>query len=92
MDTPTERSEAEDVRGSGVSTSSSDEFDFYPLLSPPNVEEEVEKDDSAPQWPLPPLFLKLVCSINNEERGGSPRETTTEGLPLCLSKQLRDYM
>ena len=70
-------------------STSSDEFgmDFHPLLSPPNVEEgEGEKESSSSQWPLAPLFLKLMCRVRDEEGGGKSQVTAVEGLPLCLSK------
>ena len=88
--TATEKSDTEDIHES----SSSDEFgmDFYPLLSPPNVEmEEEEKENSSSRWPLAPLFLKLMCSIRDEESGGEPQVTTMDGLPLCLSELYCNY-
>ena len=61
-------------------------MDFYPLLSPPNVEEDGEKERSSSRWPPAPLFLKLMCRVRDEEGGGESEVTTVEGLPLCLSE------
>ena len=73
-------------------SSSSDEFgmDFHPLLSPPNVEEGGEKESSSSQWPLAPLFLKLMCRVEDEEGGVKSQVTTVESLPLCLSKLIHN--
>ena len=76
-------------------SSSSDEFgmDFYPLLSPPTMEEgEGEKESSSSQWPPAPLFLKLMCRVGDEEGGGKSQVTTVEGLPLCLSKRIHNSL
>ena len=84
--TPTERSDAEDIHH-GSSSSDGFGMDFYPLLSPPNVEvEEGKKESSTSRWPLAPLFLKVVCSVRDEESGGEAQVTTMDGLPLCLSE------
>lgn len=84
--TPTERSDAEDVHH-GSSSSDGFGMDFHPLLSPPNVEvEEGYKESSTSQWPLAPLFLKVMCSVRDEESGSELHVTAMDGLPLCLSE------
>lgn len=84
--TPTERLDVEDVHH-GSSSSDGFGMDFYPLLSPSNIEvEEGEKESSASRWPLAPLFLKVMCSVRDEESEGEPHVTAMDGLPLCLSE------